>query len=256
MTPAGYSLAQVWWSRAQVVSTSTVQPRSARPDGDLAEHQLGPPDHVGAVAGRHEGEATGLHGGPTLPARPRAQARRQPYSDPMDVLVCAAQVPFMRGGLEMLVDNLVEALRAEGHRAEAVRVPAAWDRERLLDAALAWRMVPLDADVVIATNFPSYFARHPRKVLWLAHQHRAAYDGIDQPWSDLGGDEAGPRDPAPAHRVGHPGDRRGVAPLHDRPGRVGAPGPVLRPRQHAAAPPAAAGRPAHHRALRRLRRSA
>ena len=45
----------------------------------------------------------------------------------MDVLVCAAQVPFMRGGLEMLVDNLVEALRAEGHRAEAVRVPAAWD---------------------------------------------------------------------------------------------------------------------------------
>jgi glycosyltransferase involved in cell wall biosynthesis len=109
----------------------------------------------------------------------------------MDVLVCAAQVPFMQGGLEMLVDNLVDALRAEGHRAEAVRVPAAWDRDRLLDAALAWRMVPLDADVVIATNFPSYFARHPRKVLWLAHQHRAAYDGIDQPWSDLGGDETG-----------------------------------------------------------------
>jgi glycosyltransferase involved in cell wall biosynthesis len=91
----------------------------------------------------------------------------------------------------MLVDNLVDALRAEGHRAEAVRVPAAWDRDRVLDAALAWRMVPLDADVVIATNFPSYFARHPRKVLWLAHQHRAAYDGIDQPWSDLGRDETG-----------------------------------------------------------------
>jgi glycosyltransferase involved in cell wall biosynthesis len=109
----------------------------------------------------------------------------------MDVLVCAAQVPFMRGGLEMLVDNLVGALRAEGHRAEAVRVPAAWDRERLLDAALAWRMVPLDADVVITTNFPSYYARHPRKVLWLAHQHRAAYDGIDQPWSDLAGDDDG-----------------------------------------------------------------
>jgi glycosyltransferase involved in cell wall biosynthesis len=72
-----------------------------------------------------------------------------------------------------------------------VRVPAAWDRERLLDAALAWRMVPLDADLVIATNFPAFYARHPRKVLWLAHQHRAAYDGIDQPWSDLGGDEEG-----------------------------------------------------------------
>ncbi len=109
----------------------------------------------------------------------------------MDVLVCATQVPFMRGGLEMMVENLVGALVAAGHRAEAVAVPAAWDRERVLDAATAWRMVPLDADVVIPVNFPAYFARHPRKVLWLAHQHRAAYDGLDQPWSDLGTDDRG-----------------------------------------------------------------
>ncbi|MGN6695633.1 MAG: glycosyltransferase family 4 protein [Aquihabitans sp.] len=103
----------------------------------------------------------------------------------MDVLVCATQVPFMRGGLEMMVENLVGALRDAGHRAEAVQVPAAWDRDRLLDAATAWRMVPLDADVVIPVNFPAYYARHPRKVLWLAHQHRAAYDGLGQPWSDI-----------------------------------------------------------------------
>jgi glycosyltransferase involved in cell wall biosynthesis len=103
----------------------------------------------------------------------------------MDVLVCATQVPFMRGGLELMVENLVGALEAAGHRAEAVSVPAAWDRERLLDAALAWRMVPLDADLVIPVNFPAYFARHPNKVVWLAHQHRAAYDGIGQPWSDF-----------------------------------------------------------------------
>lgn len=108
----------------------------------------------------------------------------------MDVLVCATQVPFMRGGLEQHVENLVGALVAAGHRAEAVLVPAAWDRERLLDAALAWRLVPLEADVVIPLNFPSYFARHPRKVLWLAHQHRAAYDGLGQPWSDFGLDDA------------------------------------------------------------------
>ena len=107
----------------------------------------------------------------------------------MDVLVCATQVPFMRGGLELHVENLVAALVAAGHRSEAVLVPAAWDRERLLDAALAWRLVPLDADVVIPLNFPSYFARHPRKVLWLAHQHRAAYDGLGQSWSDFGLDD-------------------------------------------------------------------
>lgn len=71
-----------------------------------------------------------------------------------------------------------------------MQLPAAWDRDRLLGAATAWRMVPLDADVVIPVNFPAYYARHPRKVLWLAHQHRAAYDGLDQPWSDLGLDDA------------------------------------------------------------------
>ena len=107
----------------------------------------------------------------------------------MDVLVCATQVPFMRGGLELMVENLVAALRDAGHRAEAVCVPAAWDQDRVLDAALAWRMVPLDADVVIPVNFPAYHARHPRKVLWLAHQHRAAYDGLGQPWSDVGLDD-------------------------------------------------------------------
>ena len=107
----------------------------------------------------------------------------------MDVLVCATQVPFMRGGLELMVENLVDAFRAAGHRSEAVLVPAAWDKDRLLDAALAWRMVPLDADVVVAVNFPAYFARHPRKVLWLAHQHRAAYDALGQPWSDFGLDD-------------------------------------------------------------------
>ena len=108
----------------------------------------------------------------------------------MQVLVCATQVPFMRGGLEMMVENLLEALRAAGHDAEAVQVPAAWDRDRLLDAPTAWRMVPLDADVVIPVNFPAYFARHPRKVLWLAHQHRGAYDGLGQAWSDIGLDDA------------------------------------------------------------------
>ncbi len=107
----------------------------------------------------------------------------------MDVLVCATQVPHMRGGLEQLVEGLVEALVDVGHRAEAVRIPAAWDRDRLLDAPLAWRSVPLDADVVIPVNFPAYFARHPRKVVWLAHQHRAAYDGIGQDWSDVGLDD-------------------------------------------------------------------
>ncbi len=109
----------------------------------------------------------------------------------MDICVCGAQVPFMRGGAEALMDNLVEAAVAAGHRAELVRLPTVWDRDRIFDAALAWRMVPIDADLVIAINFPAYFVQHPNKVVWLAHQHRAAYDGADGPWSDFTLDDTG-----------------------------------------------------------------
>lgn len=108
----------------------------------------------------------------------------------MDICVCGTQVPFTAGGAELLVTNLVDALRAEGHRVETVLLPTAWDRDRILDAAAAWRLVPLDFEMAITLNFPSYFARHPNKVAWLLHQHRAAYDAIDQPWSDFGLDDA------------------------------------------------------------------
>lgn len=87
------------------------------------------------------------------------------------------------------MDNLVEALDAAGHRAELVRLPTVWDKDRIFDAALAWRMVPLDADLVVAINFPAYFVQHPRKVVWLAHQHRGAYDMVGGPWSDFGTDD-------------------------------------------------------------------
>jgi glycosyltransferase involved in cell wall biosynthesis len=106
----------------------------------------------------------------------------------MDVVVCGAQVPFVRGGAELHMDNLVGALSAAGHRAELVRLPVAWEKGRLFDAPLAWRLLPIDADLVIATNFPSYFVRHPRKVVWLFHQHRGAYDAADSDWSDIGRD--------------------------------------------------------------------
>ena len=108
----------------------------------------------------------------------------------MEIVVCGAQVPFMSGGAEQHFDNLVAALRDAGHDAELVRLPTAWDKTRIFDAAMAWRLVPLDAEMVIATNFPSYFVRHPNKVVWLFHQHRAAYDGAGSDWSDFGDDDA------------------------------------------------------------------
>lgn len=109
----------------------------------------------------------------------------------MDICVCGAQVPFMSGGAEQHMENLVDAAQRAGHRAELVQIPTVWDRDRIFDAALAWRMVPIDADLVIPINFPSYFVQHPNKVVWLAHQHRSAYDGAGGPWSDFGLDDEG-----------------------------------------------------------------
>lgn len=95
----------------------------------------------------------------------------------------------MSGGAELLADNLVDALRSAGHETELIRLPVAWSRDHLLESAFAWRLLTLDADVVVATNFPSYFVRHPRKVVWLVHQHRAAYDALGTSWSDIGMDD-------------------------------------------------------------------
>jgi glycosyltransferase involved in cell wall biosynthesis len=108
----------------------------------------------------------------------------------VDIVVAGAQVPFMRGGAEMALDNLQAALEAAGHRVEQVRIPTAFDKERSFDSALAWRLAPVDADMVIPVNFPAYFVRHRRKVVWLFHQHRNFYDAVDAPWSDLGHDAA------------------------------------------------------------------
>jgi glycosyltransferase involved in cell wall biosynthesis len=99
------------------------------------------------------------------------------------VLVCAAQAPFVTGGAEILVDELTSRLRERGFLTDAVRVPFhGHPPSELVRQALAWRLLELretsgrTPDLVIPTKFPSYLVRHPRKVAWLFHQHRDAYD--------------------------------------------------------------------------------
>lgn len=112
------------------------------------------------------------------------------------VLVCETQVPFVRGGAELLVRQLVDQLRARGFETDRVSVPFKWyPKDEILAHAAAWRLLDLTesnsrpVDLVIGTKFPSYFARHPRKVCWLVHQHRAAYELAGTVYSDFGHDE-------------------------------------------------------------------
>jgi glycosyltransferase involved in cell wall biosynthesis len=101
----------------------------------------------------------------------------------MRLAVCMPQVPFERGGTEIFADGLVNALREHGHETELVTVPFKWyPGERVLTQSFLWRLLDLEeangkpVDAVIATKFPSYVVRHPRKVVWLLHQFRQAWD--------------------------------------------------------------------------------
>ena len=107
-------------------------------------------------------------------------------------MVAEAQVPFVRGGAERHVQSLIDQLRKRGHTVEKVAVPfSAQPKSDLLAQAAAWRLLDLSSsngqpiDLLIATRFPTYFARHPNKVAWVIHQHRAAYELAGTPYSDF-----------------------------------------------------------------------
>src|ERR671912_2382084 len=108
------------------------------------------------------------------------------------IVVCEVQVPFVRGGAEALVRELVRQLRARAYRVERVSVPFKWyPKDEILAHAAAWRLLDLSEsngsriDLAIGTKFPSYFVRHPHKVAWLIHQYRAGYELAGTVYSDF-----------------------------------------------------------------------
>jgi glycosyltransferase involved in cell wall biosynthesis len=110
----------------------------------------------------------------------------------MRIAVCAAQVPFVRGGAEIHVEGLREALCRAGHEAEIVALPFKWyPKTEILKSALAWRLIDITEsngraiDLVICTKFPTWAVRHPNKIAWIIHQYRQAYDWFGTAMSDV-----------------------------------------------------------------------
>ncbi len=110
----------------------------------------------------------------------------------MRILIATVQVPFARGGAEVHAEGLRDALLAAKHEAEIVSVPfTTTPAERIPEQMLACRLLDLTqsnglpVDVVIGLKFPAYLVPHPRKVLWVLHQHRPAYDLWGQAHGDL-----------------------------------------------------------------------
>lgn len=104
------------------------------------------------------------------------------------IAICTFQTLFTTGGTEFLVSGLERELRERGYRVDVVRLPFSWAKADLLQQALVWRMIRVEADLVIATNFPAYFLKHDNKVIWLSHQHRQLYELYGTAFSAFGRD--------------------------------------------------------------------
>jgi glycosyltransferase involved in cell wall biosynthesis len=109
-----------------------------------------------------------------------------------NILICTTQVPFTTGGAEAHIAGLRHALIEAGYNAEIVALPFKWyPPAEIMRSALAWRLLDLSeangkaVDLVIGMKFPAYLVAHQRKVLWILHQHRAAYNLWDTPFDDL-----------------------------------------------------------------------
>lgn len=118
----------------------------------------------------------------------------------MRVAICHPQTPFVRGGAETHTEALARAVRDAGHETEIVSVAGKWyPATELVHHMAVWRSLDLSEsnglpiDAVIGLKFPSYLVKHERKIVWLIHQHRSAYELWDHPqFADLSLQEEGP----------------------------------------------------------------
>lgn len=109
----------------------------------------------------------------------------------MRIAVATVQVPFIRGGAEVMTNGLSRALREEGHSVDVVSLPFRFSPLAAVSASIdAWQAQDFDSfdvgkvDRVIALKFPAYNLNHPTKVVWLMHQHRAVYELMDTPYGE------------------------------------------------------------------------
>jgi glycosyltransferase involved in cell wall biosynthesis len=115
------------------------------------------------------------------------------------VAVLHPQTAFVRGGAETHAEGLVRALRAAGHEADLVQIAGKWyPAAQLAHQMAVWRSFDitesngLKVDAVIGLKFPAYLVEHERKIVWLMHQHRTAYELWDHPeYADLSRQEDG-----------------------------------------------------------------
>lgn len=118
----------------------------------------------------------------------------------MKIVITTVQIPFVQGGAEFLAANLKKALIDAGHQVEIITMPFSdQPAQRIEDNIVASRLMDVSGswggnhDLCIGLKFPAYYMPHPNKVIWALHQHRAAFDLFDTPYSSIKNDATGIR---------------------------------------------------------------
>jgi glycosyltransferase involved in cell wall biosynthesis len=116
----------------------------------------------------------------------------------MKIAITTVQAPFIRGGAELLAENLKTALIQHGHEAEIITMPLMDNPLELLENhVVAARLLEVErtwaglTDLCIGLKFPAYCIPHSNKVIWALHQHRAAYDLFNTDFSNIRDDLIG-----------------------------------------------------------------
>ena len=102
----------------------------------------------------------------------------------MKIAVANAQIPFVKGGAEVLCDGLCRELIRRDHTVEKLLLPLQeFPPARLMENVLAAKLMEIpQADLLIALKFPAYLIPHPNKRYWIIHQLRQAYDLYGTPF--------------------------------------------------------------------------
>ena len=132
----------------------------------------------------------------------------------MRIAILHPQTSFVRGGAELHTEALTRSLREAGHDAEIVTIAGKWyPGAEIVHQMAVWRSFDVSEsngmkiDAVISLKFPAYLAPHDRKIVWLIHQHRSAYELWDHPdYGDLKVQEEGEQ----VRDLIHAGDRVGL----------------------------------------------
>ena len=105
----------------------------------------------------------------------------------MNIAISSIQVPFIKGGAQLMTEGLKSALLSNGHNVEIITIPFKFFPEEDIKKNIEiWKSQDFQdfsgykIDKLISLQFPSYYANHPNKTIWLMHQHRGVYDLYDK----------------------------------------------------------------------------